>query len=142
MQRDRYGNLGLMANDEVFVLSFQDIGPGALAKVGGKGANLAWMAQAGLPVPPGFCITTSAFRQFVGREIEPLYAALDALDPGDVEGARVTAGRVRATLHALPMPPEVSTAVTSAWRALSGHDYAWAVRSSATAEDLPGASFA
>src|SRR5262245_2993145 len=142
MRRDRYANLGLMADDEVFVLGFQGIGAGALAKVGGKGANLAWMAQAGLPVPPGFCITTAAFRRFVGGEIEPLYAALDALDPGEVEGARVTAGRVRAALHALPVPPEVSAAVVSAWRALSGPDYAWAVRSSATAEDLPGASFA
>ena len=107
MRRDRYRKLGIMADDEVFVLDFQDIGAGALAKVGGKGANLAWMAQAGLPVPPGFCVTTAAFRRFVGREIEPLYAALDALDPGDVEGARVTAGRVRVALRALPIPPEV-----------------------------------
>jgi len=51
-----------------------------------------------------------------------------------------TAARVRAALHALPIPAEVSAAVVSAWRALSGHDYAWAVRSSATAEDLPSAA--
>src|SRR5262245_62591934 len=108
MQRDRYGNLGLMTDDDVFVLGFQEIGAGALAKVGGKGANLAWMAQAGLPVPPGFCVTTSAFRQFVGREIEPLYSALDALDPGDVEAARVTAGRVSAALRALQDHPVVT----------------------------------
>jgi pyruvate,water dikinase len=131
-----------MADDEVFVLGFQDIGAGALAKVGGKGANLAWMARAGLAVPPGFCVTTAAFRRFVGRAMEPLHAALDALDPGDVEGARVIAGRVRAALRALLIPPEVSAAVVRAWLALSGPDHAWAVRSSATAEDLPGASFA
>src|SRR5262245_45795155 len=113
MRHDRCRNVGLMANDEVFVLGFGDIGASALDKVGGKGANLAWMAQAGLPVPPGFCVTTAAFRRFVGREIEPFYDALDALDPGDVEGTRVTAGRVRATLRALPIPPEVSAAVVN-----------------------------
>src|SRR5262245_47384887 len=130
-----------MTDEEELVLGFADIGAGALATVGGKGANLAWMARARLPVPPGFCVTTAAFRRFVGREIEPLYALLDALDPGDVEGTRVTAGRVRAALRALPIPPEVA-AVVNAWRTLSGPDHAWAVRSSATAEDLPGASFA
>jgi rifampicin phosphotransferase len=131
-----------MAHEEALVLGFADIGTGALARVGGKGANLAWMTQAGLPVPPGFCVTTAAFRRFVGRSLASLYTALDALDPGDVEGARVVAGRVRSALHALPIPTEVSTAVVDAWRALAGPEHAWAVRSSATAEDLPGASFA
>ncbi len=131
-----------MADEETLVLAFGDIGAGALGQVGGKGANLAWMAQAGLPVPPGFCITTAAFRRFVGPSIEPLYTALDALDPGDVEGTRITAGRVRDTLREQPIPPEVAVAVVVAWRALSGPEHAWAVRSSATAEDLPGASFA
>jgi rifampicin phosphotransferase len=143
------------------VLDFGDIGAGALGLVGGKGANLAWMAQAGLPVPPGFCVTTAAFRRFVGRDIEPLYAELEALDAGDVEGTRVTAARVRDVLGRLPVPLEVADAVTAAWRAWRGEpkasradvemigarsapgpDHAWAVRSSATAEDLPGASFA
>src|SRR5262245_14860449 len=117
-----------MTDENALVLGFGDVGAGALAKVGGKGANLAWMAQAGLPVPPGFCITTTAFRRFVGPSIEPLYAALDALAPDDVEGTRVTAGRVRETLRALPIPPEVAAAVVDAWRALSGPEHAWAVR--------------
>src|SRR5262245_36341187 len=109
-----------MADEEALVLGFDEIGAGALGMVGGKGANLAWMAQAGLPVPPGFSITTMAFRRFVGRSIEPLYAALDALDPGDVEGTRATAGRVRDALRRLPIPPEVAAAVVDAWRTRSG----------------------
>src|SRR5262245_45095347 len=103
-----------MADEGAFVLGFGDIGTGALGKVGGKGANLAWMAQAGMPVPPGFCITTTAFRRFVGPTLAPLYPELDALDPGNVEGTRVVAGRVRAALRALPIPPEVSAAVVGA----------------------------
>src|SRR5262245_39299612 len=137
MRRHRCRNLGIMADDEAFALDFGDIGAGALATVGGKGANLAWMAQAGLPVPPGFCVTTAAFRRFVGRGMEPLYAALDAVDPGDVEGARVTAGRVRRALRALPIPSEGAGAGVSAWRAVSGPSPAWACssRSRATARD-------
>ena len=131
-----------MSGGAPLVLGFGEIGSDALAVVGGKGANLAWMARAGLPVPPGFCVTTEAFKRFVGPDIEPLYAALEALDAGDVEATRVTAARVRDALRALPVPPEVAAAVGEAWRALSGPDHAWAVRSSATAEDLPGASFA
>ncbi|HXJ79943.1 MAG TPA: PEP/pyruvate-binding domain-containing protein [Candidatus Methylomirabilis sp.] len=47
-----------VADEEALVLGFGDIGAEALGTVGGKGANLAWMAQAGLPVPPGFCVST------------------------------------------------------------------------------------
>src|SRR5215467_731392 len=131
-----------MVDDDALILGFEDIGALALGKVGGKGANLAWMSQAGLPVPPGFCVTTTAFRRFVGGALAPFYAELDAVDPGDVEGTRAIADRVRAALRALPIPAEVSAAVADAWRTLGGPGHAWAVRSSATAEDLPGASFA
>ncbi len=101
----------VMSGGAPLVLGFGEIGSDALAVVGGKGANLAWMARAGLPVPPGFCVTTEAFKRFVGPDIEPLYAALEALDAGDVEATRVTAARVRDALRALPVPPEVAAAV-------------------------------
>lgn len=125
-------------------LPFAAIGPGRIADVGGKGANLAWMARAGLPVPPGFCVTTAAFARFLAGhpDLEPLWAALDAVRPDDVDGARGVAADVRAALEALPLPPDVASAVRDAWLGLDGPAHAWAVRSSATAEDLPGASFA
>jgi phosphohistidine swiveling domain-containing protein len=123
------------------VLAFADVPVDALAHVGGKGANLAWMARAGLPVPPGFCVTTAAFAAFLG-DAGPLHAALEALAPDDVEGVRRVAGEVRATLARRPVPDQVATAVRAAWRGLDGPAHAWAVRSSATAEDLPDASFA
>ncbi len=133
------------------VLSFADpgadphVGPAgaALARVGGKGANLAWMARAGLPVPPGFCVTTAAYAAFLEHaDADTLFGALNALAPDDVAGVRRVAAEVRAALGRLPVPEVVAAAVLEAWRALDGDAHAWAVRSSATAEDLPDASFA
>jgi phosphohistidine swiveling domain-containing protein len=123
------------------VLAFPDVPADALVHVGGKGANLAWMARAGLPVPPGFCVTTAAFSAFIG-DAEAHYDALDALAPDDVEGVRRVAAEIRAALVRLPVPEDVATAVLDAWRTLDGPGHTWAVRSSATAEDLPDASFA
>lgn len=124
------------------VLPFAAVGADALPIVGGKGANLAWMARAGLPVPPGFCVTTAAFHAFLDTcpDLDAHYAALEALAPDDVEGVRIVAGALRAALGGLPVPPTVADAILATWRAEP--EGAWAVRSSATAEDLPDASFA
>ena len=98
-----------------------------LATVGGKGASLARLARAGLPVPAGFHVTTEAYRSFVS-----LFR--DAIDPGDPERTKsLFAG------HVVPAP--VAEEIRSAYRAL-GDDLPVAVRSSATAEDLPTLSFA
>lgn len=96
---------------------------GDLARVGGKAANLGELLAAGLPVPGGFCVTTDAYARAAG-----------AVDPGDPAGAR-------ALLRAAPVPADVAAAVASAYRSL-GNEVPVAVRSSATAEDLPTASFA
>src|SRR5690606_7567309 len=109
--------------------------------VGGKGANLGEMTQAGFPVPPGFCVTTTAFRHFIegsGRENE-IYQLLDAVTPADVEQARRVGQQVRAWLSEVPLPSAVETAIVAAWQEL-GEQASYAVRSSATAEDLPDAS--
>ncbi|MCA9698242.1 MAG: phosphoenolpyruvate synthase, partial [Myxococcales bacterium] len=126
-------------SDAALVLDFAALAsePGALARVGGKGANLGILAGAGFPVPPGFCLTTAAFRRFMAEagsasEIEVLYAGLDEAGGG---------AAMRTHLEAQPIPPEIIAATLAAWRAL-GSEHAYAVRSSATAEDLPGASFA
>ena len=66
-----------------------------VASVGGKGANLGTMLAAGLPVPPGFCVTTEAFRQFVSscRDMEPLWAALRAIGPQQIDEAHALGER-------------------------------------------------
>ncbi|ATB39021.1 phosphoenolpyruvate synthase [Cystobacter fuscus] len=128
---------------ESFILPFERICAADLPHVGGKGANLGELARAGFPVPPGFCVTTAAFDAFFAGvgETQALYAALESLDGKDVEAARRVAEATRAALGQAPLPPAVADAVLAAWRAL-GTEAAWAVRSSATAEDLPDASFA
>ncbi len=132
------------ADSTPFVLPFDQLGAEDLPRVGGKGANLGEMTRAGLPVPPGFCVTTEAFRRFVDQDPEietAVYGKLDELAPGDVAGARDVGEAIRARLLSLPVPEAVESAVVDAWRTM-GAEHAYAVRSSATAEDLPGASFA
>ena len=126
------------------VLPFAAINRSDLARVGGKGANLGEMSQAGLPVPPGFCVTTAAFRQFLAAEPDleaTIYGPLAQLAPDDVAGVRQVGAAIRHHLGELPVPPGVAAAVIAAWQALDPAA-AYAVRSSATAEDLPQASFA
>lgn len=132
-----------MTQQTPLILPFTDIRAADLPLVGGKGANLGEMAHAGFPVPPGFCLTTAAFQQFITAcpNAVGLYALLDTVAADDVETARQVGQRVRQSLLNTPMPPAIGQAVEQQWQQL-GTDQAYAVRSSATAEDLPGASFA
>ena len=111
-------------------------------RAGGKGANLGELLAAGFPVPPGFCVTTAAYRRAV--EGAGLTGALDEAlrgvhvdDPGSAEVAATRAG---ALFGDLSLPNDLAEAIVAAYRALGAPPVA--VRSSATAEDLPGASFA
>jgi rifampicin phosphotransferase len=124
-------------------LPFSEIRARDLSLVGGKGANLGELADAGFPVPPGFCLTTVAFQIFIAtaRDANAIYALLDTIRTDDVDRARVIGERVRQCLLALPMPKEIADSVRHIWQK-TGTDAAYAVRSSATAEDLPDASFA
>ena len=126
-----------------YVLPFSAIKARDLPYVGGKGANLGEMSGAGFPVPPGFCVTTSAFRAFMAacEGAEALYVALETIESNDVEGVREVGQQVRTRLSEVPIPSEVADVVVAAWRE-AGSEEAYAVRSSATAEDLPDASFA
>jgi rifampicin phosphotransferase len=126
-----------------FILPFDQIGAAHLPQVGGKGANLGEMTRAGFPIPGGFCLTTAAFHDFMAgcATAAALYAALDSVTPDDVETARLVGQQVRRALAGTPMPVAVKTAVLGAWRQM-GVQHSYAVRSSATAEDLPDASFA
>ncbi len=124
------------------VVAFNKLSKGSLALVGGKGANLGEMTQAGFPVPPGFCITTEAFRQFASSPtLAALYDELERVRADDNAAVQSIGARLREYLLTLPIPAAVEQAVGAAHAAL-GEQHPYAVRSSATAEDLPGASFA
>lgn len=115
-----------------------------LATVGGKGASLARLAAAGLPVPPGFHVTTEAYRAFVaanhlGEVIQRAARGASAADPASLTWASAAIG---ALIAQGDLPLEISEAVRDAYAALGDPDLAVAVRSSATAEDLPELSFA
>jgi pyruvate,water dikinase len=108
------------------VVDLADLRSGDLARVGGKAANLGELIVAGLPVPDGFCLTTDAYARVA--------AGLDTAGPADP-------ARARALLGGVAIPDDLAEAVTAAYRGLGGQ-VPVAVRSSATAEDLPTASFA
>lgn len=115
-----------------------------IALVGGKGANLGEMVSAGLPVPPGFCLTTEAYA-LVAQEAG-LEALLDSWAPGSEgssEQLAELAQKARASLQRVPIPAPVAVSLAEAYHLLGeGAPIPVAVRSSATAEDLPFASFA
>jgi rifampicin phosphotransferase len=115
-----------------------------LEQVGGKGASLARLAAAGLPVPPGFHITTAAYRQFVAahslqEQILAAVAAARADDPATLEAA---SRQIVQLFAQQAVPSEIAEAILHSYAALGGADLPVAVRSSATAEDLPEMSFA
>jgi len=133
--------------DPVFVLDLGSVDGGMLGLVGGKGANLGELARAGLPVPPGFCVTTAAYRRVTQpTELADVCAALAETDPSDASALATLAARAREVVTAAVVPTEVADSVGAAYRAMTAGsenpDPPVAVRSSATAEDLPTASFA
>ncbi len=126
------------------VLPLSALDRSMLPVVGGKAANLGELIRAGFPVPAGFCLTTAAYaRVCVRAELDAALSDL-AATPRD-DGARLTerAAVIRTALSQAPLPPEIVETVTSAYQDLfQGESLPVAVRSSATAEDLPEASFA
>ncbi|CAN5321542.1 phosphoenolpyruvate synthase [soil metagenome] len=117
--------------------------------VGGKNASLGEMisrlAGAGVVVPGGFATTAAAYRDFISRNVldERIADALEGLDVDDIDRLTDTGRRIRGWIADAPLPPQLEEEITRAWEEMSGGaDIAVAVRSSATAEDLPEASFA
>ncbi|XVV00563.1 PEP/pyruvate-binding domain-containing protein [Actinosynnema sp. CA-248983] len=126
-------------NSVACVLGFAEIDQGQVGVVGGKGAHLAELSRIdGVRVPAGFCVTTDAFHR-VAPALADQIEQLSRLAPDDAIGA--VSASVRRAVEAVPIPDDVAAAVTQALARL-GDDGAYAVRSSATAEDLPTASFA
>jgi len=132
-----------MTQQSPYILHFSEIRASDLPLVGGKGANLGEMTHAGFPVPEGFCLTTAAFRRFMdaSEQAEAVYTLLETVRPDDVESVRRVGAQVRASLLDAPIPDDIIAAIRDAWQAV-GSEHPYAVRSSATAEDLPDASFA
>ena len=127
----------MLAPTAADLVDLSDIGPDDLARVGGKALNLGRMLRADLPVPPGFCITTPAYRRVVGDRLAESLVALT----GNATAGDQWSEQLRRIVRDAPVPDDLARAIAESYRAL-GDDVPVAVRSSATAEDLPGASFA
>lgn len=131
-----------------FVQHFDDPTEPTIEALGGKGASLVTMTAAGMPVPPGFVVTTAAYDEFMrGTGLAAsIEARLAGLDPDDVAHVDAVSSEIRTMIMRQHVPAALETTHEDAYRAFAarfeGADVPVAVRSSATAEDLPDASFA
>src|SRR5436190_2076377 len=129
---------------EQYLLGLQVVDEMQVAVVGGKGAHLGGLSRIeGIRVPAGFCLTTDAFRRIMAEapSIEDRLDQLSRLNPDDREAIRTLSAEIRRTIEGIAIPGDLAAAITRAL-AQFGEQAAYAVRSSATAEDLPTASFA
>ncbi|ELY99181.1 phosphoenolpyruvate synthase [Natrialba asiatica] len=125
------------------VLWLDEISAGDLEKVGGKGASLGELTGAGLPVPPGFVVTAGTYRSFIEAAgiDEELFAAVD-VDVEDSAALADAADRAQELILETPFPDDLREEILESYSEVGDGDAFVAVRSSATAEDLPDASFA
>lgn len=140
---DRGNDLARSAGP-AYVLDLAEIDRTQVALVGGKGANLGELARLeGVDVPAGYCVTTEAFRRVMAEapSIDEQLDRLARLAPEDRDAIRALSAEVRESIEKIVIPDEVAAAITGPLARI-GEDLAYAVRSSATAEDLPTASFA
>jgi pyruvate, water dikinase len=124
------------------VVKFQEVGKGDIPLVGGKGANLGEMLRANIPVPPGFIVTAVAYSRFIeqsglhGR----IEAVLSGLDVHDSDALQRVSEKVKKLIIDTPVPADIAAQIKTYYQEMGSGPVA--VRSSATAEDLPEASFA
>ncbi|OYR53712.1 phosphoenolpyruvate synthase [Halorubrum sp. Ea1] len=126
------------------VLWLEDVDADDVGTVGGKAASLGELIGAGLPVPPGFAVTAGTYRTFIEEAgiDEELFSAVD-VDPEDSAALRAAEERAEELILDTPFPEEVREEILERYRSMGGEEEAFvAVRSSATAEDLPDSSFA
>jgi len=146
---------------EKLILSFNELGKTDIPYVGGKGANLGEMFNAGFPVPPGFVVTAYTYKKFleitgIRGEMEEI---LKDLDVDDTHALQSAANQIQTIIRAEQVPEQLGRAISEAYNGMYLNKYEIpikaaqlinaareppfvAVRSSATAEDLPQASFA
>ncbi|CAL9630160.1 rifamycin-inactivating phosphotransferase Rph [Streptomyces sp. enrichment culture] len=130
--------------NEQYVWSLHEVDETRTATFGGKAAHLGTLSRIeGVRVPAGFCVTTEAFRRIVAQapSVGDLLDRLSHADPDDREAVRALSAQIRRTIEETAVPDDLAAAITRAL-ARSGERAAYAVRSSATAEDMPTASFA
>jgi pyruvate,water dikinase len=134
---------------EPYIIRLDKLGMGDVESVGGKNASLGEMisnlAGLGVTVPGGFATTAAAYRDFVGQEglDAKIHEALETLDVDDVDQLARTGHQIRSWIRETPLQKQLQDDVERAWTEMSaGREISVAVRSSATAEDLPEASFA
>ena len=130
-----------MEKDRKNLVWFEDVDKNDLPLVGGKGANLGELTKAGIPVPPGFIVTTVSYFNFLEEaglreEIEKI---LEPLDTNNSQQLLQISTKIKDAITSAEMPQDIADEIREAYKKLGG---LVAVRSSATAEDLPDASFA
>jgi len=133
-----------------YIIGFEELGMNDVDRVGGKNASLGEMisnlASAGVSVPGGFATTAAAYREFLEKDglRQRIDEALDDLDINDVNELARVGANIRQWIMDTPFPPKLGAAIDERFEQLQQGDPAFtvAVRSSATAEDLPDASFA
>jgi len=136
--------------EQKLILWFEELGREDIPLVGGKNANLGEMLKAGIPVPPGFAITAYAYKRFIEETgiAQQIYKIIEetVTDKNDPKQYEEASKKIRALIEATPMPDYLTEEIRRAYRELCNTtntaNVSVAVRSSATAEDLPDASFA
>ena len=132
----------------MYVERFENISKDDIGIAGGKGANLGELTQAGIPVPPGFVITAETYQKFMDATgiFQTVMDILSKIDINDTNELQDAAEEIKQIIIETPIPEDISTLIIEAYNALSQRvgvdDADVAIRSSATAEDLPDASFA
>ena len=132
----------------MYVVKFEDLNKSDIGIAGGKGANLGELTQAGIPVPPGYVVTAETYEKFMedsginGKVMD----ILDKIDINNTKELQAAAEEIKSIIIATPIPDDMTTLITEAYNQLCQRvgedDTDVAIRSSATAEDLPEASFA
>ncbi|MCL2615633.1 MAG: phosphoenolpyruvate synthase [Dehalococcoidia bacterium] len=131
-----------MQKDLKSIVWFEEVGRDDIPLVGGKGANLGEMSQAKIPVPPGFIVTAEAYYDFIQANglTDKIVTALQGLDTNDSKKLQQASAQIKQDIMSAPMPADTTKAIEEAYTKMN--EGLVAVRSSATAEDLPEASFA
>ena len=131
-----------------YILNFEQLDKGSIPLVGGKNASLGEMIKAGIHVPPGFAVTTDSYFSFITETgiKDKIYDILSSIPPDDVETLNRASAKIQEVINNTPLSDDVKTAIEEGYSHLcekcSVKILPVAVRSSATAEDLPTASFA
>ena len=132
----------------MYVVKFEEIGKSDIGIAGGKGANLGELTQAGIPVPPGFVVTAETYEKFMidSGINDAVMEILNKIDINDTKELQSAAEEIKSIIVNTPVPDDISIYITEAYNQLcqrvDEEDTDVAIRSSATAEDLPDASFA